>query len=684
MSESIKKRFKLVVDDPWLEPSIEDIQARYDRYKARLDQINDKYGSLTRFSDAYKYFGIHYDRKRKGWVYREWAPNAKQLYLTGDFNNWDKFSHPLIRMDYGEWSIFLDEQIYKHTFVQGSRIKVVVETEKSIRDRIPVFINRVIQDDKTKDFTGQVWFPKRFDWSSDLFEIGELDELFIYECHVGMAQEKEGIGSYREFAGKILPRIKQAGYNVIQMMAVQEHPYYGSFGYHVSNFFAPSSRFGTPEDLKDLIKTAHNMGIAVIMDIVHSHTVKNINEGINEFDGTEGMYFHPGSRGIHPQWDSRLFDYGKEEVLRFLLSNIKYWLKEFHFDGFRFDGVGSMMYFHHGDDVIDSRDKYFKDGVEWDAITYLQLANHLVHDIHKNACSIAEDVTGMPGLAYPVEEGGIGFDYRLGMGIPDFWIKLLKDQKDEDWNIHEMWNVLNNRVPGVKTVTYCESHDQALVGDKTIAFRLMDKEMYFHMQKDDPDLTIERGVALHKMIRLFTISLGGQAYLSFMGNEFGHPEWIDFPREGNNWSYKYARRQWSLVDNPDLKYQHLAQFDAAMIKMVSKYRLMSSDFAQQLNIDEDNKTIVYERNGLIFLFNWHVNNSIMDYKFPVPDSGEYRIILNSDNISFGGHGRIDEKISYITKLNEETGQHILSVYNTNRSAVVFMRHPSFVRAGAGT
>ena len=499
-----------------------------------------------------------------------------------------------------------------------------------------------------------------------------------------MAQEKEGIGSYSEFAGKILPRIKQAGYNVIQMMAVQEHPYYGSFGYHVSNFFAASSRFGTPEDLKDLIKTAHNMGIAVIMDIVHSHTVKNINEGINEFDGTEGMYFHPGSRGIHPQWDSRLFDYGKEEVLRFLLSNLKYWLKEFHFDGFRFDGVGSMMYFHHGDDVIDSRDKYFKDGVEWDAVTYLQLANHLVHDINKNTCSIAEDVTGMPGLAYPVKEGGIGFDYRLGMGIPDFWIKLLKDQKDEDWNIHEMWNVLNNRIPGVKTVAYCESHDQALVGDKTVAFRLMDKEMYFHMHKDDPDLTIERGMALHKMIRLFTISLGGQAYLSFMGNEFGHPEWIDFPREGNNWSYKYARRQWSLVDNPDLKYQYLARFDAAMIKLVSKHHLMTSGFAQQLNVDEDNKTIVYERNGLIFLFNWHVNNSIMDYKFPVPDSGEYRIILNSDNDNFGGHGRIAEEISYFTKLNEETGQHLLSVYNTNRSAVVLKRHPSFVGAGAGT
>ena len=488
-----------------------------------------------------------------------------------------------------------------------------------------------------------------------------------------MAQEKEGIGSYSEFAGKILPRIKQAGYNVIQMMAVQEHPYYGSFGYHVSNFFAASSRFGTPEDLKDLIKTAHNMGIAVIMDIVHSHTVKNINEGINEFDGTEGMYFHPGSRGIHPQWDSRLFDYGKEEVLRFLLSNLKYWLKEFHFDGFRFDGVGSMMYYHHGDETIDSKEKYFSQGVEWDAITYLQLANKLIHSINKNAITIAEDVTGMPGLTSPITEGGLGFNYRLGMGIPDFWIKLLKEQKDEDWDINQIWNVLNDRLPYVKTIAYAESHDQALVGDKTLAFRLIDKEMYWHMHKDDPDLIIERGIALHKMIRLFTITLGGQAYMNFMGNEFGHPEWIDFPREGNNWSYKYSRRQWSLVDNPELKYQYMAAFDKEMIRVVKENKIMSSMFAQQLNMDDWNKTIIFERNNLIFIFNFHTSHSIPDYGVRVPQAGDYKIILNSDSKKFGGHGRIDDNIIYSTYQKENDPGYYLNLYVTNRTGLVLKK-----------
>jgi 1,4-alpha-glucan branching enzyme len=456
-------------------------------------------------------------------------------------------------------------------------------------------------------------------------------------------------------------------------MAIQEHPYYGSFGYHVSNYFAPSSRFGTPEDLKHLIKEAHRMGIAMILDVVHSHTVKNINEGLNEFDGSDGQYFHTGERGVHPNWDSRLFDYGKTEVQQFLLSNLKYWLKEFHFDGFRFDGVGSMLYFHHGTEAIDRREKYFTEGVEWDAVTYLQLANELVHKINDKAVTIAEDVTGMPGLCRPIHEGGIGFDYRLGMGIPDFWIKLLKEKKDEDWNIHEMWHVLNDRLPSVKTVAYCESHDQALVGDKTLAFWLMDKEMYFHMHKDDHNLVVERGLALHKMIRLFTLALGGQAYLNFMGNEFGHPEWIDFPREGNDWSYKYARRLWSLMDNPDLKYRYLAMFDKAMIRMAKDNHLLSSEFARQLNMDEANKTIIFERNHMIFVFNWHVGNSVTDYGFFVPEPGEYQIILNTDNPAFGGHGRIDENIHYFSFHDPVHDINYLKIYNTNRTALVFKK-----------
>jgi 1,4-alpha-glucan branching enzyme len=661
---------KLISVDPWLEPSAQDIEDRYQRYLDRLKTIEIDFGSLEQFADGYKYFGINYDENRKGWIYREWAPQANALYMTGDFNNWNRSSHPLEKKDFGIWEIFLDKMQYQDSFKHGSKIKVLVDSGKGLRFKIPAYITRAIQDEDTKNFSGQLWIPSPFDWTGDDFNAGSLGELYIYEAHVGMAQEREGLGTYTEFTENILPRIKNAGYNAIQLMAIQEHPYYGSFGYHVSNFFAPSSRFGTPEELKTLIKTAHSMGIAVILDVVHSHTVKNVVEGLNEFDGSDAQYFHPGSRGEHPQWDSKIFDYGKTEVLRFLLSNLKYWMKEFRFDGFRFDGVGSMMYYHHGLETIDSREKYFRDGVEWDAVCYLQLANTLIHRINPMAITIAEDVTGMPGLTILVEEGGIGFDYRLGMGIPDFWIKYLKDYRDEDWSVHEMWHVLNDRLPHVKTVAYAESHDQALVGDKTIAFRLMDKEMYFHMQKDDGDLIIERGMALHKMIRLFTIALGGQAYMNFMGNEFGHPEWIDFPREGNNWSYKHARRQWSLVDNPELKYRFLAAFDREMIRIIREHQVMTSLFGQQLNMDEENKTIVFERKNLIFVFNFHPTHSIPDYTIPVPRHGEYRVILNSDSKAFGGHGRIDESMSYFTFSDPTGNWAFLKIYNTNRTTLV--------------
>lgn len=667
----VKKLPKLVENDPWLEPVAEDVWMRVERYRQRLAQIEKDFGSLIRFADGHIFFGFNYNPTLEGWTYREWAPNAHALHLIGDFNSWDYGSHPMQRDAHGVWEIFLPQADYKNCFVHGSKIKVLVDGNNGRYARIPAYICRVVQDENSSNFSGQLWFPKAFNWSGDMSPMRDLKDLVIYECHVGMAQEKEGVGSWNDFTDNILPRIKMAGYTAIQLMAVQEHPYYGSFGYHVSNFFAPSSRFGTPEELKTLVKTAHSMGVAVIMDVVHSHTVKNLLEGINEFDGTNYHYSHPGARGNHPDWDSKLFDYGKTEVLRFLLSNLKYWMQEFHFDGFRFDGVGSMLYFHHGNIEGFDQWKYFTEGVEFDAVTYLQLANKLIHTINRTAITIAEDVTGMPGLTHPISEGGIGFNYRLGMGLPDFWVSTLKIKKDEEWSVGGIWNVLTNRKPGVNTIAYCESHDQALVGDKTIAFWLMDMEMYYHMHINDHHLVIERGIALHKMIRLVTAALGGEAYLNFIGNEFGHPEWVDFPRQGNNWSYWYARRQWSLVDNPELKYQYLAAFDRQMVSLIRKHGILHAGYGRQLNMDEENKTMVFEKGNLVFVFNFHVQKSLFDYAFNVPEHGVYRLILNSDNIAVGGHGRIDESMDYFTTPDPMNDAPVLKIYNVNRTAQVF-------------
>ncbi len=660
----------IVKEDSWMASYEPDVNERYSRYQKALHEIEAAAGSLLKFAQGHHYYGINFDPIKNGWFYREWAPAAEQLYLTGDFNGWDRTSHQLEKNKDGDWEIFLPYNENKDTFIHGSKVKVTIHSEKGIIDRIPAWIKRVIQDPATHDFAGQLWFPATdFEWSDHHFNLSQnIQQPIIYECHVGMAQEEEKVGTYLEFADKTLPRIKEGGYNAIQLMAVMEHPYYGSFGYHVSNFFCPSSRFGTPEDLKYLVNKAHQLHITVIMDIVHSHAVKNMAEGLNEFDGSDHQYFHPGGKGYHEGWDSKLFDYGKWEVKKFLLSNVRYWLEEFHFDGYRFDGVTSMLYFHHGSTTFDNYEKYFREGVDWDAITYLQLANEVIHQFKQHSISIAEDVSGMPGLCRRPDEGGFGFDYRLGMGIPDYWIKILKETTDEDWNIYEIWSMLNNRRQKEKTIAYAESHDQALVGDKTIAFWLMDQEMYYHMSKNDNNPVIDRGIALHKLLRLITISLGGQGYLNFIGNEFGHPEWVDFPREGNDWSHQYARRQWSLADNEDLKYQYLSTFDKAMIQLVVDNNILSAADATQLHMDGDNKVIVFEKNHLLFIFNFSADNSIFDYQFKVPEAGRYQIILNSDNAEFGGFERIDDSLDYTTNADKE-----LSIYLTNRTALVMRK-----------
>lgn len=670
MPKSENTKLAIVDQDSWLEPVQQDIFDRYQRFLNREQNLIEQAGSLENFASAYAYFGIHFNKKENAWIYREWAPAAKGLYLIGDFNNWEYFTHPLKNIGNGIWEIKLDFETYKSTFTHQSKIKVVVQTHNGTSARIPVYISRVIQDENNKDFAGQLWIPeKQYQWKNKSFPFKNKNDLFIYECHIGMAQEKEGVGTFKEFTKKILPQIKTKGYNAIQIMALAEHPYYGSFGYHVSNFFAPSSRFGTPEELKELIDKSHEYGIAVIMDIVHSHTVKNTNEGLNNFDGSGHQYLHEGDRGNHPAWDSKLFDYGKTEVLQFLLSNIAYWMKEFKVDGFRFDGVTSMLYFHHGVGVdFGDRDGYFTKGVEYDAIIYLQLANKLIKNINPNALNIAEDVSGMPGLCNKIEDGGIGFDYRLGMGIPDYWIKLLKEKKDEDWNLWELWDQMTNRNWSSKTIAYAESHDQALVGDKTLAFRLMDKEMYFSMSKSTDSLIIDRGIALLKLIRMFTISLGGEAYLNFMGNEFGHPEWIDFPREGNNWSYKHAQRLWSLSTRDDLKYKFLADFDKAMIEFIRKNKILNAFPPQQLWVDDWHKIIVFERNQLIFIFNFHALLSPVNYAIPILQKGKYKLIFDSDLSEFGGFSRIESSTEFYAK--NEANKIILRYYSPNRSVQV--------------
>ncbi len=661
----------LVKNDPWLESCTQAIQERMERFAEKLNVIESQYQSLQEFASAHLSLGPQFCKKTKTWCIREWAPAAKAIQLVGPFNQWDGSNYHFTQNSLGYWELSISAENFTHLTTFKLRI---TGADEQTHDRIPAAITRAVQNEETHDFSAQLWAPEQAYTWQHTYDASKLTTPLIYEAHVGMAGEEPRLHTYREFADHILPRIAALGYNIVQLMAVQEHPYYGSFGYHVSSFFGVCSRYGTPEDLKYLIDTAHSLGMAVLLDIIHSHAVKNTAEGLNRFDGSEHQYFHAGEAGEHPQWDSKCFDYSKDEVLQFLLSNVRYWLEEYRFDGFRFDGITSMLYEHHGTTAFDHYDKYFKDGVAHDAITYLQLATTLTKRIRPDALIIAEDMSGMPGLCRPIEEGGIGFTHRLAMGLPDYWIKLLKHQQDENWDIEELWATLTNRRYGEANIAYAESHDQALVGDKTLAFWLMDAEMYTSMSKDRRNHIIDRGLALHKMIRLLTATAAGEGYLTFMGNEFGHPEWLDFPREGNEWSYHYCRRQWSLADNHDLCYHFLRDFDQSMIHLLKANSCLQGfgNTYERWKHNED-KVLAFNRGDLMFIFNLHPTRSHEGYTIPVPEAGSYAIILNSDDLAFGGHDRVNAELPFISQTWEENEGHVIQCYLPTRTALVLKK-----------
>ncbi len=654
--------------DSLLKPYKSILTRRFNNRADTVSSIIKEHCSVYDFSGAYKYFGLHSENKR--WVFREWAPNASGIYLIGTFTDWQvRNDFKLARINpEGTWELHIPHERISHKDLY--RLRVYWQGGQG--DRIPAYARRVVQDPVTLIFNAQVWEPDSpYEWQFQ--NVRNSEPLLIYEAHVGMAQDAEKIGSFCEFKENVLPRIKDAGYNTIQLMAIQEHPYYGSFGYQVSSFFAVKSSFGTPDEFKELIDTAHGLGLRVIMDLIHSHAVSNEVEGLSRFDGSLTQYFHEGARGFHSAWNSRCFDYKKHEVLAFLLSNCRFWLEEYKLEGFRFDGITSMIYLHHGmGKAFTDYSQYFDDSVDEDALNYLSLANTLIHEIKPDAITIAEDVSGMPGLASPVESGGIGFDYRFAMGVPDFWIKLTKDCPDESWPMGKLWFELTNRRSDEKTISYAESHDQALVGDQTLIFRLMGSDMYHGMSKlHQANHRVERGMALHRLIRLITLATAGNGYLNFMGNEFGHPEWIDFPREGNGWSFKFAKRQWHLVDNSDLRYRLLAFFDKEMIEMAKKFQILQSPLIKLWYEHDQDKILVFERAGLFFIFNFHPFLSFTDYQIPFAP-GKYKMIFTSDLPEYGGHDRLEEGQIHFTKLykDKENSSNRISLYLPSRTAML--------------
>lgn len=661
--------------DPLLVPYAGVYRRRCEFVAKRRREVLGGHESLLEIADWHEYYGLH--RLPDGnWRFREWLPYATSAVLLGEFNDWTASPwyelHPLGN---GDWEVELPAALIRH----AQSYQLYVEWEGGAGWRLPSAV-RCVRREKQPDghtvINACVWAPEKpYAWRHDDFRRPQWP--LVYEAHIGLAQLEGRVGTFAEFTEKILPRIAADGYNCVQLMAVAEHPYYASFGYHVSNFFAVCDLFGSPDDFKKLVDTAHGLGLCVIMDLVHSHAVKNELEGLGRLCGRQEQFFHTGGRGEHPAWNSYCFDYSKPQVARMLLSNCRFWLEEYHLDGFRFDGVTSMLYFSHGlGKAFTDYGDYFGADVDWDSVAYLTLANELCHSLAHRVWTVAEDVSGMPGLALAVSDGGVGFDFRLAMGVTDYWFKLL-DRQDEFWNIGTLWYELTNHRSDEKTISYVECHDQAIVGGQTFIYRCMGRAMYDAMDLNSQNMVVSRGIALHKLARLATATTANHGYMNFMGNEFGHPEWIDLPREGNNWNFDHARRRWDLCDDPKLRYSRLNAFDNAMLKLVGGTPGFYDRDPEQLWMDEERHVFAYQRAGLVFIFNFHPTQSYAGYAVPV-EEGEYMLCLDSDEVCYNGFGRVTPEQHYFgTPAPGGPRRFTISVYLPTRTGLVLKK------AGAG-
>jgi len=653
---------------------------RVNGYKHWKEELKKNEGGLETFAEGYKTFGLL--REKGGVTYREWLPNAKQVFLIGEFNNWENTTS-LSGEGFGRWSVHLPDKADSTPVVpHRCQLKVRIETnDGQWIERVPAWTRLAWQDHTTNLFNGVHWDPPADEAYSFVHPRPPKPEnLKIYEAHVGMGSCDPKVATYADFARDVLPRIKRLGYNCVQLMAIAEHAHYGCFGYHVTSFFAPASRQGTPEELKLMVDTAHGLGIVVLMDLVHAHASANVLDGIAQMDGTDHCYTHGGPKGHHSEWDSKIFHYTKYEVLRYLLSNVKWWIEEYKFDGFRFDGITSMLYHSHGigKGYTGGYHEYFGPDADIESHIYLMLSNDLIHSILPSAITVGEDVSGMPTLCRPVEEGGFGFDYRLAMAIPDMFIKLLKEGTDDSWDMGHITHTLTNRRWKEGVVAYAESHDQAIVGDKTLAFWLMDAEMYTGMSlhtQPQASMCVDRGLALHKMIRLLVLGLGGEAYLNFMGNEFGHPEWIDFPRPENGWSHQHCRRRWDLAEDGLLRYKFFEAFDELMQACEDRFKWLSSSHQYVTVKNSSDKVIAFERGDLFFVFNFHPCQSFSDYQIGLSWNEPMRCVLDSDEGRFGGHTRLEygHTNSFPPLHGVDNRPHSIKLYLPSRTAQVLVK-----------
>ncbi|KAK9673873.1 hypothetical protein RND81_12G195300 [Saponaria officinalis] len=559
---------------------------------------------------------------------------------------------------------------YTPCLQHGSKYRVYFNTPDGPLERIPAWATYVRLDGDGNQPCAVHWDPSpecAHKWKNNSPK--RPKSLRIYECHVGISGSDPKVSSFLEFTEKVLPRVKDLGYNAIQLFGVIEHKDYFTAGYRVTNMYAVSSRFGTPEDFKRLVDEAHGLGLLVFLDIVHSYSAADEMVGLSLFDGTNDCYFHTGKRGHHKYWGTRIFKYGDVDVLQFLLSNLRWWIEEYHIDGFQFHSLPSMMYTHNGFATFTGDfEEYCNQYVDRDALLYLILANDILHFLHPNIITIAEDATLYPGLCEPSSQGGLGFDYYVNLAAPEMWLSFLENVPDNEWSMSKIVTTLmGNKIYTNKMLLYAENHSQSISGGRSFA------EILFGTEVGSNEASkLLRGTSLHKVIRLITFTIGGSAYLNFMGNEFGHPKRVEFPTSNNNFSFELASRRWDLLSDQGL-HQKLFHFDQDMMKLDQKEKVLSRGLPNVHHVNDDTMVISYTRGPLLFIFNFHPTDSYERYSVGVDEAGEYQMILNSDEEKYSGQGAInaDQYFQRSIRKRIDGFQNCLQLPLPSRSAQVY-------------
>ncbi|XP_058788144.1 1,4-alpha-glucan-branching enzyme 3, chloroplastic/amyloplastic [Vicia villosa] len=554
----------------------------------------------------------------------------------------------------------------------GSKYRVYFNTTNGPLERVPAWATYVQPELDGRQAYAIHWEPPPEDvykWKNQSPKVPK--SLRIYEAHIGISGSEPKISSFNDFTDKTLPYIKEAGYNAIQLIGVVEHKDYFTVGYRVTNFYATSSRYGTPDDFKRLVDEAHGLGLLVFMEIVHSYAAADEMVGLSLFDGSNDCYFHSGKRGQHKFWGTRMFKYGDVDVLHFLLSNLNWWIEEYQIDGFQFHSLSSMIYTHNGfASFTGDLEEYSNQYVDKDALLYLIMANEILHVLHPNIITIAEDATYYPGLCEPTSQGGLGFDYYVNLSAPEMWSTFLETVPDHEWSMTKIVNTLVSKKENAnKMLLYAENHNQSISGRRSLA-EVLFGEIDEHSEHYKESLL--RGSSLHKMIRLITLTIGGRAYMNFMGNEFGHPKRVEFPTSSNDYSYSLANRQWDLLEK-DGVHRDLFTFDKDMMRLDKNERVLSRGFPSFHHVNDSSKVISYVRGPLLFIFNFHPTDSYDSYTVGVEEAGEYQLILNTDEIKYAGQGILRENQYFQRTISKRVDGHrnCIEVQLPSRTAQVY-------------